>query len=50
MFNSNTYGVKEYEDDDKPIKPLGLDGVPDPKPETFFRSPKILTFSLCFHF
>lgn len=50
MFNSNTNGVKEYEYDDEPIKPLGLDCVPYPKAETFLGSPKILAFSLGFDF
>lgn len=50
MFNGHAHGIEEYEHDDEPIEPLGLDGVSYPKTESFFGTPKVLTAALRFHF
>jgi hypothetical protein len=40
MFCSYTGSVQEDKDNNSPIEPLLLNGVADPKAESFFCSPK----------
>lgn len=50
MFDCNGDRIEEHQYDDKPIKPLRFDGVPDPKSKSLFSQPKTFATALIRHF
>lgn len=49
MFNSDADGVEEDQYYDKPVEPLGFDGVANPEAESLLSTPKTNACSLIFH-
>lgn len=50
MLNGNGDRVEKHQNDDKPIEPLGLNGVSNPEAKTFLSQPKTFATPLIRHF